>query len=128
MKLTNLLQPVDKLQQVSKIDNLQQVGGVFDCVLETNFKTKIGTLQRTFRTYKQTFEEIFQKQIEIESKELCFRNFGEPRRPRPMSLNKDGALKKCNPSVIFVNVSHVQIVPFVASLPTSCSPTECPKL
>ena len=34
----------------------------------TNFKTNIGTLQRTFRTYKRTIEVIFQKQIEIESK------------------------------------------------------------
>ena len=32
MKLKNLLQLVDKLQQSGKIDNLQQVGGVFGCV------------------------------------------------------------------------------------------------
>ena len=32
MKLTSLLQFVDKLQQVNKIDNLQQVCGVFSCV------------------------------------------------------------------------------------------------
>ena len=32
MKLTSLLQLVDKLQQVCKIDNLQQVCGVFGCV------------------------------------------------------------------------------------------------
>ena len=33
MKLTSLLQFVDKLQQVGKINNLQQVCGVFGCVL-----------------------------------------------------------------------------------------------
>ena len=32
MKLTSLLQLVDKLQQAGKIDNLQQVCGVLDCV------------------------------------------------------------------------------------------------
>ena len=32
MKLTSLLQLVGKLQQAGKIDNLQQVCGVFDCV------------------------------------------------------------------------------------------------
>ena len=32
MKLTSLLQFVDKLQQFCKIENLQQVCGVFDCV------------------------------------------------------------------------------------------------
>ena len=38
-------------------------------IVGTNFKTNIGTLQRTFRTYKRTFGVIFQKQIEIESKD-----------------------------------------------------------
>ena len=33
MKLTNLLQFVDKLQQACKIDNLQHVCGIFGCVL-----------------------------------------------------------------------------------------------
>ena len=32
MKLTSLLQLVDKLQQAGKFDNLQQVCGVFGCV------------------------------------------------------------------------------------------------
>ena len=32
MELTSLLQLVDKFQQVCKIDNLQQVCGVFGCV------------------------------------------------------------------------------------------------
>ena len=32
MKLTSLLQLVDKLQQACKIDNLQQVCGVLGCV------------------------------------------------------------------------------------------------
>ena len=32
MKLTSLLQLVDKLQQAGKIDNLQQVCDVFGCV------------------------------------------------------------------------------------------------
>ena len=34
MKLTNVLELVDKLQQGGKIDNLQQVCGVFGCVDE----------------------------------------------------------------------------------------------
>ena len=33
MKLTSLLQLVDKLQQAGKIDNLQQVCDVFGCVM-----------------------------------------------------------------------------------------------
>ena len=36
MKLTSLLQLVDKLQQIGKIDNLQQVCGVLGCVWELN--------------------------------------------------------------------------------------------
>ena len=32
MKLTSLLQLVDKLQQAGKIDNLQQACGIFGCV------------------------------------------------------------------------------------------------
>ena len=36
MKLTSLLQPVDKLQQVGKIDNLQQVCGNFSCICDFN--------------------------------------------------------------------------------------------
>ena len=32
MKLTNLLQLVDKQHQAGKVDNLRQVCGVFDCV------------------------------------------------------------------------------------------------
>ena len=32
MKLTSLLQLVDKVQQAGKIDNLQQVCGGFGCV------------------------------------------------------------------------------------------------
>ena len=36
MNLTGLLQIVEKLQQVSKIDSLQQVCDVFGCVLETH--------------------------------------------------------------------------------------------
>ena len=32
MKLTSLLQLVDTLQQTGKIDNLQQIRGVFGCV------------------------------------------------------------------------------------------------
>ena len=35
---------------------------------ERTSKKNFGTLQWTFRTYKRTFEVIFQKQIEIESK------------------------------------------------------------
>ena len=38
--LTNLLQLVDKLQQAGKIDNLQQVGGVFGCVIRYPFLLK----------------------------------------------------------------------------------------
>ena len=34
MKLTSLLQLVDKLQQAGKIDNLQQFCGVFSSVTE----------------------------------------------------------------------------------------------
>ena len=33
MKLTSLLQLVDKLQQANKIDTLQQVCGVYGCVV-----------------------------------------------------------------------------------------------
>ena len=38
--LTNLLQLVDKLQQAGKIDNLQQVGSVFGCVIRHPFLLK----------------------------------------------------------------------------------------
>ena len=41
MKLTSLLQLVDKLQQAGKIDNLQQVCGISGCVgshVKTNFQ------------------------------------------------------------------------------------------
>ena len=34
MKLTSLLQLVDKLQQAGKVDNLQQVFGVSGCVID----------------------------------------------------------------------------------------------
>ena len=37
MKLTSLLQLVDKLQHADKIDNLQQVWGVFGCVAVSVF-------------------------------------------------------------------------------------------
>ena len=37
-------------------------------ITRNELKKNIGTLQRTFRTYKRTLEVIFQKQIEIEGK------------------------------------------------------------
>ena len=40
---------------------------VVNIIVATNFKTNIGTLQRTFRTYKRTFEVIFQKRTEIKN-------------------------------------------------------------
>ena len=38
MKLTSLLQLVGKLQKAGKIDNLQQVCGVFGCVTDNSDK------------------------------------------------------------------------------------------
>ena len=40
MKLTSLLQLVGKLQKAGKIDNLQQVCGVFGCVTDNSDKGK----------------------------------------------------------------------------------------
>ena len=40
MKLTSLLQLVERLQQVGKIDNLQQVCSIFGCVCQQQQKSK----------------------------------------------------------------------------------------
>ena len=46
MKLTNLLKLVDKMQQAGKIDNLQQVYGVFGCGVVDVEKLSIGSSDR----------------------------------------------------------------------------------
>ena len=50
---TSLLQLVDKLQQASKIDNLQQVCGVFGCVRVIKMKEKINCNYTVSRTVLQ---------------------------------------------------------------------------
>ena len=53
MKLTSLLQLVDKLQQVDKSDNLQQVCGVFGCVTGSGTHVKISQLAASLQTSRQ---------------------------------------------------------------------------
>ena len=59
MKLTILLQLVDKLQKAGKIDNLQQVGGVFGRVVRHTcafiMLAVSGIFKNTILKYKYTY-------------------------------------------------------------------------
>ena len=79
MKLTGLLQPVDKLKQAGLIDNLQQVCGIFDLWKNKQCESKLSSAStqicnslRFVRVYGQTSVYcLYQTTILLQNLCLC---------------------------------------------------------